>query len=142
LPGLTAEIGGLAAAAVFGGVVLAVQGTLVTVLALLALFSAVSFAAMASMEEYAERGGEPRRALVISLLFLPLFVMFFRLPPIVYSLTIVSLPEPVEYALYAPTALLGAICLVLALLVGLRGRVRTAVRKDYPDEGDGRAVRP
>ena len=142
LPGRTAEIGGLAAAAVFGGVVLAVQGTLVTVLALLALFSAVSFVAMASMEEHAERGGEPRRALVFSLLFLPLFVMFFRLPPIVYSLTIVALPEPVEYALYAPTALLGAICLVLALFVGLRGRVRTAVRKDYPDEADGRAVRP
>jgi len=141
-PSRQAEIGSLAAAAVLSGIVLAVQGTLVTVLALLALFSTLSFAAMASLDEYAERGGEPRRALVVALLFLPLLVMFFRMPPIVYSLTIVALPEPIEYALYAPTVMLGATCLFLALLVGLRGRVRIAVRKDYPREQDGGAVRP
>src|SRR5439155_1462413 len=110
--------------------------------ALLALFSAVSFAAMASLDEYADQGGDPRRALGVALLFLPLLVMFFRMPPIVYSLTVVALPEPLEYALYAPTVLLGAACLLLAAFVGLRGHVRTAVRKDYPNQGDGGAVRP
>jgi len=142
VPARTAQVGGLAAAAALSGIVLTLQGTLVTLLALLALFSAVSFAAMASLDEYAEQGGDPRRALVLALLFLPLLVMFFRMPPIVYSLTIVALPEPIEYALYSPTVLLGAACLLLAVLVGLREHVRTAVRKDYPNEGDGGAVRP
>ena len=79
---------------------------------------------------------------MVALLFLPLLVMFFRMPPIVYSLTIVALPESIEYALYAPAVMLGATCLFLALFVGLRGRVRIAVRKDYPREEDGGAVRP
>ncbi len=113
-----------------------------TLLALLGLFSAVSCAALASLDEYAEEGGDSRRALVVALLFLPLLVMFFRMPPIVYSLTIVALPEPIEYALYAPTVLLGAACLLLAAFVGLRGHVRTPVRKDYPNEADGGAVPP
>ena len=141
-PSRHAEIGGLAAAAVFSGIVLALQGTLVTTLGLLALCASVSFAAIASVDEFAERGGEPRRALMTALLFLPLLVMFYRMPPIVYSLTIVALPEPIEYVLYAPTVLLGATCLFLAILVGLRARVRIAVRKDYPREEDGGAVRP
>src|SRR5205809_478004 len=142
VPARTAQVGGLAAAAALSGIVLTLQGTLVTVLALLALFSAVSFAAMASLDEYADQGGDSRRALGVALLFLPLLVMFFRMPPIVYSLTVVALPEPLEYALYAPTVLLGAACLLLAAFVGPRGHVRTAVRKDYPNEGDGGAVRP
>jgi len=142
VPARTAQVGGLAAAAALSGVVLMLQGTLVTLLALLALFSAVSFAAMASLDEYADQGGDPRRALGVALLFLPLLVMFFRMPPIVYSLTVVALPEPLEYALYAPTVLLGGACLLLAAFVGLRGHVRTAVRKDYPNEADGGAVHP
>ena len=142
VPARTAQVGGLAAAAALSGVILMLQGTLVTLLALLALFSAVSFAAMASLDEYADQGGDPRRALGVALLFLPLLVMFFRMPPIVYSLTVVALPEPLEYALYAPTVLLGGACLLLAAFVGLRGHVRTAVRKDYPNEADGGAVHP
>ncbi len=142
VPTRIAAVGGLAASAALSGIILTLQGTLVTVLALLALFSALSFAAMASLDEYADEGGDPRRALVIALLFLPLLVMFYRIPPIVYSLTILPLPEPLEYALYAPTVLLGAACLLLAVFVSLRGHVRTAVRKDYPNEGDGGAVRP
>jgi len=142
VPTRIAAVGGLAASAALSGIILTLQGTLVTVLALLALFSAVSFAAMASLDEYADQGGDPRRALVVALLFLPLLVMFFRMPPIVFSLTIVALPEPIEYALYAPTVLLGAVCLLLAAFVGLRGHVRTAVRKDYPNEADDGAVNP
>ena len=142
VPTRIAAVGGLAVSAALSGIILTLQGTLMTVLALLALFTAVSFAAMASLDEYADQGGDPRRALVMALLFLPLLVMFFRMPPIVYSLTIVALPEPIEYALYSPTVLLGAACLLLAVLVGLRGHGRTAVRKDYPEEGDGGAVHP
>src|SRR6266566_6014806 len=142
VPTRIAAVGALAASAALSGIILTLQGTLVTVLALLALFSALSFAAMASLDEYADEGGDPRRALVMALLLLPLVVMFFRMPPIVYSLTILPLPEPLEYALYAPTVLLGAACLLLAVFVSLCGHVRTAVRKDYPNEGDGGAVRP
>src|SRR5438034_9348624 len=116
------------------------QGTLVTLLALLALFSAVSFAAMASLDEYADQGGDPRRALGVALLFLPLLVMFFRMPPIVYSLTVVPLPEAIEYALYAPSVLLGATCIFLVAVLAVRGRRRAPVGKDYRAEADGGPV--
>src|SRR5216117_4587138 len=142
LPPRTAQIVALAGSALFSGILLVVHGTVLTVLVLLGLGASLSFAALASIDEYTNRGGEPHRALATALLFLPLLVMFFRMPPIVYSLTVVALPEPLEYALYAPTVVLGAACLLLAAFVGLRGHVRTAVRKDYPNEADGGAVHP
>jgi hypothetical protein len=64
------------------------------------------------------------------------------MPPIVYSLTLVPLPEAVEYVLYAPTALIAATSLALGLLIVLRGRLRTDVGKHYPPERDARAGDP
>jgi hypothetical protein len=135
-----AEVGGLVSAAIFGGLVVFVQGTLVTLVVLIALLVSLSIAALASLERFVDRGGEPQRVLVIALLLLPLVVLFYRMPPIVYSLVVRGLPEPVEYALYAPSVLWAAACLVLAARVGLEGRLRKALGKDYRAAGDGRTV--
>jgi hypothetical protein len=134
------EVGGLISAAIFGVAVLFVQGTLATLVVLLALFVSLSIAALTSLDRFVERGGESRRALAITLLLLPLVVLFYRMPPIVYSLVVRGLPEPVEYALYAPSVLWAAACLALATLVGLEGRLRKALGKDYRPAGDGGMV--
>ena len=140
LPPRTAEIVALAGSALFSGILLVVHGTVLTVLVLLGLGASLSFAALASIDEYTNRGGEPHRALATALLFLPLLVMFFRMPPIVYSLTVVPLPEPIEYALYAPSVLLGATCIFLVAVLAVRGRRRAPVGKDYRAEADGGPV--
>jgi hypothetical protein len=134
------EVGGLISAAIFGVAVLFVQGTLATLVVLLALFVSLSIAALTSLDRFVEQGGESRRALAITLLLLPLVVLFYRMPPIVYSLVVRGLPEPVEYALYAPSVLWAAACLALATLVGLEGRLRKALGKDYRPAGDGGMV--
>jgi hypothetical protein len=134
---LRAEVGGLVSAAIFGGLVLFAQGTLVTLAVLMVLLVSVSLAALASLDRFVDRGGEPQRVLAFALLLLPLVVLFYRMPPIVYSLGIRGLPEPVEYALYAPSVLWAVACLVLAALVGLEGRLRKALGKDYRAAGDG-----
>jgi hypothetical protein len=128
---------GLALAAVFAGVVLGSRGTVPTFLALLALFTSIAYAAMAGLDDYAGSGGDPRRAFSFAIMFLPLFVLFFRIPPIVYSLTGLHLPETIELALYAPTAVIAATCLAVAFLIGIRGRLRPDGGKDYPAEAHG-----
>ena len=47
------------------------------------------------------------------------------------------LPEAVEFALYAPTVIIAATALLLAVLVGLRTRAPEAVGKDYGRESHG-----
>src|SRR5207245_10816938 len=64
-------------------------------------------------------------------------VLFFRMPPIVFSLVIFRLPEAVEYALYAPTVMIAGAALLLAVAIGLRTRFWEAVGKDYDREVHG-----
>src|SRR5438876_945463 len=80
LPPRTAQIVALTGSALLSGILLVVHGTVLTVLVLLALGTSLSFAAIASIDGYTNRGGEPHRALATALLFLPLLVMFFRMP--------------------------------------------------------------
>jgi len=134
---IVSEIAGLALAVVFSGVVLLSRGAIPTVLGLLGLFASLSYAALAELDRFSERGGSGRRALTMAILFLPLIVLFFRMPPIVFSLVIVRLPEAVEYALYAPTVIIAAVALLLAVGIGLRTRLREAVEKDYDREVHG-----
>lgn len=131
------EIAGLALAVVFSGWVLLSHGAIPTVLALLGLFASLSYAALAELDRFTDRGGNRRRALTTAILFLPLIVLFFRTPPIVFSLTILRLPEAIEYALYAPAVIIAATALLLAVGIGLRTRFREAVGKDYDREVHG-----
>lgn len=134
---IISEIAGLALAVVFSGIVLLSHGAIPTILALLGFFTSLSTAALAELGRYVDRGGDPRRPLTTAILFLPLFVLFFRMPPIVFSLTIVRLPEAVEYALYAPTVMLATAALLLAVVIGLHARFRDVVGKDYDREAHG-----
>ena len=52
----------------------------------------------------------------------PLLLMFVRMPPVVYSLTIAPLPEALEVLLYAPEFLIAAVAGALAILTLLRHR--------------------
>jgi len=137
IPRIVSEMAGLALAVVFGGGVLLSQGAVPTVLALLGLFASLSYAALAELDRFLDRGGSGRRALGMAILFLPLIVLFFRMPPIVFSLTILRLPEAVEVALYAPTVMIAATALLLAVVIGLRIRFREAVGKHYDRNAHG-----
>jgi len=130
------RFGGLGLAVAFAGLVLASVGPIPTTLALLGLFASLSLAALAGLREFASRGGEPHRALATAIAFLPLIVLFFRLPPIVYSLTIAPLPRAVEYVLYTPPAIVAAAALVLVAVGWARSR-GPRVAKDYPGEAHG-----
>src|SRR2546425_6234114 len=134
---ISSEIAGLALAVMFSGVVLLSRGAIPTVLGLLGLFASLSYAALAELDRLSDRGGSGRRPLTTAILFLPVLVLFFRMPPIVFSLAIVRLPEAVEYALYAPTVMIAAVALLLAVGIGLRARLREAVEKDYDREVHG-----
>src|SRR5437899_2529601 len=134
---IISEIAGLALAVVFSGIVLLSRGAIPTVLGLLGLFASLSYAALAELDRFADRGGSGRRALTMAILFLPLIVLFFRMPPIVFSLVIVRLPEAVEYALYAPTVIIAPVALLLAVGLALLQRLREAVEKDYDREVHG-----
>ena len=127
----------LALAAVFGGLSLLTEGAVPTFLALLGLLGALAYAALDAMDAYEGGGGNLRRPLAVAILFFPLIVLFFRLPPIVYSLLIAPLPAALEYALYAPTVMIAATALALALFVGLQGRFQARLGKDYPAEPHG-----
>jgi len=142
VPSHVGTVVALALAAAFGGAVLASTGTVLTTFALLGLFGSASFAAIAALNDHRSIGGDTRRPLKFAVWLLPLLVLFFRMPPIVYSLTLVHLPEPVEYALYAPTVIIAATSLVLAALLALRSRLGMKVGKHYPREGDGRTSGP
>src|SRR5207244_6153139 len=126
---IVSEIAGLALTVMFSGLVLRSRGAIPTVLGLLGLFASLSYAALAELDRFSDRGGSGRRALTMAILFLPLIVLFFRMPPIVVSLVIVGLPEAVEYALYAPTVIIAAAARFLVAGIGLRSRFREAVGK-------------
>ena len=134
---VVSEVAGLALAVVFSGLVLLSHGAVPTILALLGLFASLSYAAVAALNRFVAHGGQLGRVLATSILFLPLIVLFIRMPPIVISLTIARLPEAVESALYAPTVLIAAVALVLAVGIGLRDFLRDAVGKDYDREAHG-----
>ena len=139
---VVSEVAGLALAVVFSGLVLLSHGAVPTILALLGLFASLAYAALAALDRFATHGGARGRALAMAILFLPLIVLFVRMPPIVISLTTLRLPEAVESALYAPTVLIAAVALLLAVRIGLRHRLRDALGKDYDREAHGGPERP
>ena len=137
-----AIIAGLFVAAVSGIAVLFSPGPIPTTLALLGLFGSLAFAALAALDGYSSRGDNIRHALKAAICFVPLFLLFFRSPPVTFSLTLFPLPEPIEYVLYAPTTIIAATSLLLAVLLWLRGRLRTGVGKHYVRREDGGAGGP
>src|SRR5438128_771229 len=68
---MVSEVAGLALVVVFSGLVLLSHGAVPTVLALLALFASLSYAAIAALDRFAAKGGQLGRALATAILFLP-----------------------------------------------------------------------
>jgi hypothetical protein len=74
-------------------------------------------------------------AFTSTIAWIPLLLLFFRMPPVVYSLTLVPLPEALEAALYAPAFLYVPALVVLALLAFWRARREPQAAKGYPPSG-------
>lgn len=132
-------IASLGLAVAFCAAVLAIRGTLAASVALVGLLGSLVFAAASALRAYTERGGAARDVLGPVVVLLPLTVLFIRMPPIVYSLTLVPLPEALEVALYTPPILVAIAAVALGVLLRLRGRGPARGEKDYPAEGNGGA---
>jgi putative glycoside hydrolase with GxGYxYP motif/GxGYxY motif-containing protein len=130
----TGILSGLVSATAFGTAVFAVTGTVPTTVVLLGLFTSLSFAALVGSPPGVTDASRP---LEVALRLLPLLLLFLRMPPIVLSLTIVRLPEPIEYFLYAPTAMIAATSLALFLGILLGGKVPNLIEKHYSRDRDG-----
>ncbi len=125
-------VAGLALSAALSASLLVVSGTLATTLVLLALVASLAVAAEATLRRVRARGESLSAVLTAAVSWIPLFLLFFRMPPVVYSLSLVHLPEVLEAALYAPVSLLAAGCAAAALVAAMRLRCEASVAKGYP----------
>ncbi len=99
------------------------SGTLGTALLLFATTASLAVAAEASLRLRAEGGNRMGAVAATVVSWIPLLLLFLRMPPVVYSLSVIRLPEPLEAVLYAPELLLALAAALLALyLVGTRLR--------------------
>lgn len=137
-PWRTLQLLAYVAAAAFAFALLFVVGTSPAALCLLGLIAALALGAAATVRRYIASGGSLRRVVPPSLALVPLFVLFFRMPPVTYSLTLTALPAFVEYALYAPEILVGGVALAAAVLVASRSRRDTNAGKGYPRDAVSR----
>ncbi|HYY48638.1 MAG TPA: hypothetical protein VFA17_08135 [Thermoplasmata archaeon] len=145
IPPISARTGilaGLGFAGALGAAVLAVVGTIPTTLLLLGLFTSLSFAALAALDQVPPGGIAASRALPVAVALLPPLLLFLRVPSITFSLVLVPLPEPIEYALYAAPALVAGTSLALFLFILFRERAWALVEKHYPRGRHRRAGGP
>ena len=125
-------VAALALAAVLAASLLLVSGTVATALVLLFLAASLAVAAEATLRRVRARGESVPAVLTTAVSWIPLFLLFFRMPPVVYSLSLVPLPAVLEAALYAPVSLLAAGFAAIALVAALRLRRAASVAKGYP----------
>ncbi len=125
------QIGGLALAALFSAALLVVTGTLATTLVLLALEASLAIAADATLRRARGHRESWSPILTAAVSWIPLFLLFFRMPPVTYSLSVVHLPEAIEAALYAPAFLFVAAFALLGVVAFLRIRREARVAKGY-----------
>ncbi len=125
------QVLGLGTAAAASLVLWVVTGTLETTLVLLTLVASLAIAADATLRRAQGRKESLSPIVTAAVAWIPLMLLFFRMPPVVYSLSVVRLPEPVEAALYAPAFLFAAGFALLALVAFLRIRREGRVAKGY-----------
>lgn len=128
----TLQVGCLALAAAFAAALLLVVGTVPTALVLLGFTASLAVAAQATLRRSQARGESLSPAFTAAVPWIPLFLLFFRMPPVVYSLTVVHLPEAIEVALYAPQILFAAALAAMAAFALMRVRREARVAKGYP----------
>jgi hypothetical protein len=100
-------------------------GTLVTGLLLFGCAACLAVGAEATLRLRAAGPTDLALSAAYSVSWIPLLLLFLRMPPVVYSLTIVHLPEALEVVLYAPEFLLAAVAGALTILALLRHRARS-----------------
>ncbi len=126
------QILGFVFAAVFGVALGFSTGTLLVALLFLGFAASFAVAAEATLRRFVAGGGSLGAAAAGAVPWIPLFLLFFRMPPVVYSLAVVHLPETVEAALYAPEYLIALAAGLLGLVAFLRARRESRVGKGYP----------
>lgn len=97
-------------------------GMVPTILILCAAVGATSAAAVATLRQFAVSGRDVPAAVAGAVSWIPLLVLYFRMPPVVYSLTVLRLPEIGEAVLYAPEYLFAMLAAALVLLSYLQYR--------------------
>ncbi len=95
---------------------------LVTGLLLFACTGCLAVGAEAALRLRAAGPADLAASAAYAVSWIPLLLIFLRMPPVVYSLAIVHLPEPLEVVLYAPEFLIAAIAGVLTVLALVRHR--------------------
>ncbi len=136
------QVVGFVLAAVLGAALGFVNGSVITALTALGFVASLTVAAEGTLRRFVERGGSLSGAAAGAVSWIPLLLIFFRMPPVVYSLTLVRLPEAVEAALYAPEFLLAAGAGLLGLVAFLRWRRDARLGKGYPPAPALREGRP
>lgn len=116
-----ASIGGLLLMAGTAALLLVSRSPVASVLLLLGMASGAALFARAGLLRFLDRGGDPMLALRGTVVTVPLFLLFLRLPPLAYSL-LLPLPEALEYTLYARQAFAAGVALLLLAYVGFRRR--------------------
>ena len=135
-------VASFASAAALAAGLLVVVGTVPTALVLLGLGAALALAAEMILQRTRDRGERVADAVTAAVPWIPLFLLFFRMPPVVYSLAVVHLPEALEAALYAPSFLFTPILAAMAFVALLRARRGTQLAIGYPASpslGEGRS---
>ncbi len=104
-------------------------GTALVVLLMAAGVGSAAVAATATMRRFASSGRDTSAIVAAAVPWIPLFLMFYRMPPVIYSLALVHFPEAVEAVFYAPQYALAAAAAVLAFVTsGLHLRARSKLR--------------
>lgn len=130
-----------AVAATAAVLLLVARGTLPVALDLLLLGASLGVAADTTLQRARLRGESVSPLVTAAASWIPLFLLFFRLPPVVYSLGLVRLPEAIEAALYAPVSLFAAGLAGIALVALWQLRGEGPAGKPYPPTGSVREGR-
>ncbi|HYM40424.1 MAG TPA: hypothetical protein VEY12_09865 [Thermoplasmata archaeon] len=92
-------------------------GTVLTLLVLAAAVGALTVAAEATLRRFVAGGSDASAAMAGTVAWIPLLLLFFRMPPVIYSLAVARLPEPIEALLYAPEYLFAARATAVLLML-------------------------
>lgn len=98
------------------------EGTVGTAILLLGMAASFTIAGETTLRSYVARGGDPSAVIAGAVAWIPLIVLFLRMPPVVYSLTLARFPEGIEAILYAPEFLFAGVAAVLAVVAWHRSR--------------------
>ncbi len=132
---------GFGAAAVALVSLVALDGTVPSLLALCVAVGGLTVGAESTLRGFAASGRDGSAMVAAAVSWIPLLVIFYRMPAVVYSLAVVHLPEALEAALYAPEVLFAGVAAILAALGLYRTWRAGRLGKGYPPDASLRGGR-